>query len=69
MRFHRSRSAGNGKRANRAQKCPADILDKMSKSGAAANYYFDLWIGHSEDWGQVVSFEKSFVQHTGGSSF
>ncbi|MCP4242426.1 MAG: hypothetical protein GY772_17865 [bacterium] len=66
MRFHRSRQAVTGRSA-RTEKCPLDIAEKMSASAAERNRYFDLWVGHSESWGQVVVFEKTLARKTSGS--
>ena len=56
MQFARS-CQPNTTRADRVQKCPADILEQLGDKNKH-KYFFDLWLQSNRDWGKVVLFEK-----------
>jgi hypothetical protein len=61
MRYLRSREPAGGKRASRIARPPPDVLEAMAKNPLQKNRYFDLWVGHDQDWGKVMLWERTFT--------
>eukprot|EP00969_Alexandrium_andersonii_P230635 10185166-Alexandrium_andersonii.AAC.1 len=64
MRFLRSRTATTGQRAGRTQKAPPEVLQKIAADPCKMNYYFDLWVGHKENWAAVAAYEQTWRRET-----
>ena len=57
MRFARSQEPAK-QRQSRTPKMPDSVKAALLKDPGQKMHYFDLWVGHSEDWAKVVAFER-----------
>eukprot|EP00969_Alexandrium_andersonii_P255474 11292664-Alexandrium_andersonii.AAC.1 len=62
MRFLRSRRPNKSSRANRVEKVPKGIEDKIQNAATAFGLYFDLWLAHGESWDKVQAYEKQHME-------
>jgi len=57
MRFLRAQR-DNPQRPGRGNKMPPEIVDKIRQDPPSSTSYFNLWLQHGEDWGQVQVVES-----------
>ena len=67
MRFLRSRTPNPSGRKPRAQKIPEELAQEITKDPKKASLFFDLWLGHGEDWMRVQAFWKKTRRLTSGT--
>ena len=57
MRFLRAQR-DNPQRPGRGNKMPLEIVDQIRQDPASSTSYFNLWLQHGGDWGQVQVVES-----------